>query len=40
MIKVLISDHLSSKAADIFRARGINVDVNIGLDQKDLAEVI
>lgn len=40
MIKVLISDRLSSKAADIFRARGINVDVNIGLDQKDLAEVI
>ena len=36
MSKVLISDALSSKAAEIFRARGIDVDVNTNLEKGDL----
>ena len=36
MSKVLISDALSSKAAEVFRARGIDVDVNTNLEKGDL----
>ncbi|HVJ51197.1 MAG TPA: phosphoglycerate dehydrogenase [Aliidongia sp.] len=40
MPKVLIADDLSPRAADIFRARGIEVDVKIGLDRDALAAII
>jgi D-3-phosphoglycerate dehydrogenase len=40
MPKVLISDELSPRAAEIFRARGIDVDVHIGLKPDQLAEII
>ncbi len=36
MPKVLISDKLSPKAAEIFRERGIEVDVEVGLAPEDL----
>ena len=36
MSKVLISDALSSKAAEVFRARGIDIDVNTNLQKEDL----
>ncbi|MHA1113089.1 MAG: phosphoglycerate dehydrogenase [Alphaproteobacteria bacterium] len=36
MAKVLISDKMSSRAAEIFKARGIEVDVDTGLDPDQL----
>lgn len=38
--RVLISDKLSPAAVQIFRDRGINVDVKAGLDKDQLAEII
>ena len=40
MPKVLIADDLSPRAADIFRARGIEVDVKLGLKPDELKEII
>ncbi len=40
MPKVLIADELSSKALDIFRSRGVEVDVRIGLKKPDLLRII
>src|SRR6202034_491001 len=40
MPKVLIADELSPKALDVFRARGIEVDVNVGLKKPDLLKII
>ena len=40
MPKVLIADELSSKAIDIFRSRGLEVDVRIGLKKPDLLRII
>jgi D-3-phosphoglycerate dehydrogenase / 2-oxoglutarate reductase len=37
MAKVLIADDLSPRAAEIFRARGIEVDVEVGLGAAELA---
>ncbi len=39
-IKVLIGDSLAPGAIDIFKARGIEVDVKVGLSQAELAEII
>jgi D-3-phosphoglycerate dehydrogenase len=38
--KVLIADELSPKALDIFRGRGVEVDVRIGLKKPDLVSII
>jgi D-3-phosphoglycerate dehydrogenase len=38
--KVLIADELSSKALDIFRSRGVDVDVHIGLKKSELLHII
>ena len=40
MPKVLISDDLSPRAADIFRERGVEVDVKIGLKPDELKQII
>ncbi len=40
MVKVLISDNLSDAAAEIFRSRGIEVDVNTGLKPDELKAII
>src|ERR1700728_4843386 len=40
MPKVLIADELSPKALDVFRARGIEVDVRVGLKKPELLDVI
>ena len=40
MPKVLISDDLSPRAAEIFRERGIDVDVKIGLKPAELREIV
>jgi D-3-phosphoglycerate dehydrogenase len=40
MPKVLISDNLSEKAAEIFRRRGLEVDVKVGLSPEELAAII
>ena len=40
MPKVLIADELSSKAIDIFRSRGVEVDVHTGLSKADLVKII
>ncbi len=40
MPKVLISDQMSPKAAEIFRARGIEVDEITGLSKAELIEII
>ena len=40
MPKVLIADKLSPAAADIFRNRGIEVDVKPGLSKEELIEII
>ena len=40
MPKVLIADELSPKALDIFRSRGVEVDVRIGLKKTDLLNII
>jgi D-3-phosphoglycerate dehydrogenase / 2-oxoglutarate reductase len=40
VIKVLIADELSPKALDIFRSRGVEVDVRVGLKKSDLVSII
>ncbi|GEQ97112.1 D-3-phosphoglycerate dehydrogenase [Iodidimonas gelatinilytica] len=40
MPKVLISDKMSPRAAEIFRERGIEVDEKTGLDKEELAAII
>ncbi len=40
MPKVLIADDLSQKAIDIFRGRGVEVDVRMGLKKADLLNII
>jgi D-3-phosphoglycerate dehydrogenase len=40
MPKVLIADELSPKALDIFRSRGVEADVHIGLKKPDLVNII
>ncbi|WP_439532285.1 phosphoglycerate dehydrogenase [Polymorphobacter sp.] len=40
MPKVLISDSMSPKAAEIFRARGVEVDEITGLSKEELAKII
>jgi D-3-phosphoglycerate dehydrogenase / 2-oxoglutarate reductase len=40
MPKVLISDSMSLQAADIFRGRGIDVDVRVGLKPEELKAII
>ena len=40
MPKVLIADELSPKALDVFRSRGVDVDVRIGLKKPELLSVI
>ncbi|MEM8799605.1 MAG: phosphoglycerate dehydrogenase [Pseudomonadota bacterium] len=40
MVKVLISDKMSPKAAEIFRARGIDVDEKPGMSKDELIDVI
>ena len=40
MPKVLISDKMSPRAAEIFRERGVEVDVKPGLSPEELREII
>ncbi len=40
MPKVLIADELSPRALDIFRSRGVQTDVRVGLKKADLMKVI
>ena len=40
MPKVLIADELSPRALEIFRGRGLEVDVNVGLKKPDLLKII
>jgi D-3-phosphoglycerate dehydrogenase / 2-oxoglutarate reductase len=40
MPKVLIADELSPRALDIFRSRGVETDVRVGLKKADLMKVI
>ena len=40
MLKVLISDKMSSKAAEVFRSNGIEVDEITGLSKDELLEII
>ncbi len=40
MVKVLIGDDLAQGAIDIFKARGIEVDVKVGLSKDELIKVI
>jgi D-3-phosphoglycerate dehydrogenase / 2-oxoglutarate reductase len=40
MPRVLIADELSPRALDIFRSRGVEVDVHIGLNKPDLVNII
>src|SRR5580698_10498597 len=40
MPKVLIADELSPRALEIFRSRGLEVDVNVGLKKSELLEII
>ncbi|MEM8916348.1 MAG: phosphoglycerate dehydrogenase [Pseudomonadota bacterium] len=40
MPRVLIADKLSPRAAEIFAAQGIEVDVKVGLSKEELAEII
>ena len=40
MPKVLIADELSPHALEIFRGRGLEVDVNVGLKKPDLLKII
>lgn len=40
MPKVLIADELSPRALEIFRSRGVDVDVNTGLKKADLLKII
>jgi D-3-phosphoglycerate dehydrogenase len=38
--KVLIADDLSPKALDVFRSRGVEVDIRVGLKKADLIKII
>ena len=40
MAKILIADELSPRALDIFRSRGLEVDINVGLKKPDLVKII
>jgi D-3-phosphoglycerate dehydrogenase len=40
MPKVLIADELSPRALDIFRSRGVETDVRVGLNRADLVKII
>ena len=40
MPKVLISDKMSPQAADIFKSRGVDVDVKTGLSPDELKAII
>jgi len=40
MPKILIADELSPRALEIFRSRGLEVDVKVGLKKPDLVEII
>ena len=40
MSKVLIADDLSPRAIDIFRSRGVQVDVRVGLKKSELVQII
>jgi D-3-phosphoglycerate dehydrogenase / 2-oxoglutarate reductase len=40
MPRILIADELSPRALDIFRSRGLEVDVNVGLKKPDLMKTI
>ncbi len=40
MPKILIADELSPRALEIFRGRGLEVDVRVGLKKPDLVEII
>ncbi|MGH8207988.1 MAG: phosphoglycerate dehydrogenase, partial [Steroidobacteraceae bacterium] len=40
MPKILIADELSPRALDIFRSRGLEVDVTVGLKKPDLLKII
>jgi D-3-phosphoglycerate dehydrogenase / 2-oxoglutarate reductase len=40
MAKILIADELSPRALEIFRSRGLEVDVNVGLKKPDLVKII
>jgi D-3-phosphoglycerate dehydrogenase len=40
MPKVLIADELSPRALEIFRSRGVEVDVNVGLKKAELLKII
>src|ERR1700720_910775 len=40
MPKILIADELSPRALDIFRSRGVEVDINVGLKKPDLVKII
>jgi len=40
MPKVLIADKMSPRAAEVFRERGVDVDVNTGLAPEELAKII
>jgi D-3-phosphoglycerate dehydrogenase len=40
MPKILIADELSPRAVEIFRTRGLEVDVNVGLKKPDLLKII
>ena len=40
MAKILIADELSPRALEIFRDRGLEVDVNVGLKKPDLIKII
>ncbi len=40
MTKVLIADKLSPAAVDIFKARGIETDIKVGLSKEELIEII
>ena len=39
-VKVLIADDLAPGAADIFRNRGIEVDIKVGLKKDELIKII
>ncbi|MBV8805350.1 MAG: phosphoglycerate dehydrogenase, partial [Sinobacteraceae bacterium] len=40
MPKVLIADELSPRAVEIFRSRGVDVDIKVGLKKSDLLKII
>jgi D-3-phosphoglycerate dehydrogenase / 2-oxoglutarate reductase len=40
MARILIADELSPRALEIFRSRGLEVDVNVGLKKPDLIKII